>query len=423
MIYFLSPLPPKQTGTADYIMQLLFDLECDLGSKVRQNITLLDKAPSADGLNELRGKGWLAEDISDVVFCDTDVVILFLASNEFHRWVWEVLAESNLPNVVAVVHDLTAFPMLRSMARDPNSSFSREDEILALQFEFGMQAEWMADNFDNLPETSRYFLMGQGITLSRADIVVVHSKYAQLRLVSEAIKGVQLPTILVYDHPRPRVFEVSPLTTGPAEGVFCVGSIGFYSDIKRNEILLEAFGAFARSLSAADRARVELVFVGKIDGDLRFAAEQIIERWQIKELVRFTGYVEEEVLQAWQNRIDLQMNLRFPSCGETSGTLARAQVMGKRVVCSSFAAFHEENATWKISVDPLREFPQLLEVIEKEFLLWRDKVAPSGIREEHISKKLAFSRLVSLLLDGNYLMGKGKGSLSELVIINEELVR
>jgi len=409
MIHFLSPLPPKKTGTADYLMQLLVDLEEDFGPKIKRNIKLWDQFDNRKDRDCLRDQGWQVDDVTKAYFAPKDIVFHFLASNDFHRWVWAILARRAAANTISVVHDLTAFPLIRSMVRNPSCGLTRQDELLALRYEFGMQSDWMADHFDDLPPTARYFLMGQGITLAHSDTVIVHSEYARMRLLTESVSGLPMPNLMVLEHPRPRFMpSVAMPSDAPEKDIFCVGSIGFYSFIKRNESLLEAFGAFVHTLNTKDRSRVHLVFVGKIDGHLRLEAEKILDRWAIRDLVSFTGYVEEEALQAWQKRIDLQMNLRFPSCGETSGTLARALALGKRVVCSRFAAFHEENATWMVDVNPVEEFPELLHILTAEFVRWREgkssSSAPPSLPRH--SPKDQFSEFISSLISGKDALKK-----------------
>lgn len=399
MIHFLSPLPPKQTGTADYLVQLLEDLEDDLGRDIRRHIKLWDRFGRQDDKDFLCSQGWQVGDASEACFTHEDSVFYFLASNDFHRWVWSMLAHGSEANSISVVHDLTAYPIIRTMARDPNSGLTHKDEVLALRYEFGMQAEWMADHFDDLTPTARYFLMGQGLTLARSNTVVVHSEYARMRLRTEIVAGLNMPQLMVIGHPEPKFMQlIEEPSEAPAKDVFCVGSIGFYSTIKRNESLLEAFGAFVRTLDVNDRCRVRLVFVGKIEDNLRLDAEKILDRWNIRDLVLFIGYVDEATLQGWQKRIDLQMNLRFPSCGETSGTLARAVALGKRVVCSKFAAFHEEAATWKVSVNPMEEFVELLEVLNFEFSSWKKEKNIEMIPPASQWKKSRFSDLISNLI-------------------------
>lgn len=403
-IHFLSPLPPKPTGPADYIMQMLAELERDLGPGVKDQLRLWDEFEHNSHIGILRAMGWQVGDVREAQFEDSDTVFLFLAANSFHAWIWSALARRSVPNIVAVIHDLTAFPLLRALVHDKRVKFDRNDEIQALRAEFGLQAEWIADHYDHLPYIARYFLMGQGITLDAASLVVVHSEYAKCRLTTETVAGLRLPPIEVCEHPRAMI-QQGPLISGlPSKDVFCVGSLGFFSLIKRNEVLIEAFGMFVRGLAADEKSKVQLVFVGEIAEKQKSAAQDLIRSWNLSGVVSFTGYVSEEELQAWQSRLDLQFNLRFPSCGESSGTLARAQSMGKRVVCSAFAAFHEEVSTYKVSVDPEQEFPELLKIFSKEYEGWKLGQTSECQGMASQSRKRTFSSLISALLAGKNQM-------------------
>src|SRR5207302_9663109 len=57
--------------------------------------------------------------------------------------------------------------------------------------------------------------------------------------------------------------------------------------------------------------------------------------------VTFTGYVEDAEFAAHFAAVDRLVNLRYPSAGETSGTLIRAFEAGKPVAVSDYAQFAE----------------------------------------------------------------------------------
>jgi len=57
--------------------------------------------------------------------------------------------------------------------------------------------------------------------------------------------------------------------------------------------------------------------------------------------VATSGYVEEEDFAAYFAAVDRLVNLRYPSAGETSGTLIRAFEAGKPVAVSDYAQFAE----------------------------------------------------------------------------------
>ena len=82
-------------------------------------------------------------------------------------------------------------------------------------------------------------------------------------------------------------------------------------------------------IEAANRAGVELLVVGE--------AAPNIDASRFKT----TGYVSDDEFDAYYAQVDRVVNLRYPSAGETSGTLIRAFEMGKPVAVSDYAQFAE----------------------------------------------------------------------------------
>src|SRR5205085_225853 len=82
-------------------------------------------------------------------------------------------------------------------------------------------------------------------------------------------------------------------------------------------------------IEAANRAGVELLVVGE--------AAPNIDASRFKT----TGYVSDDEFDAHYAQVDRVVNLRYPSAGETSGTLIRAFEMGKPVAVSDYAQFAE----------------------------------------------------------------------------------
>src|SRR5206468_9167574 len=79
--------------------------------------------------------------------------------------------------------------------------------------------------------------------------------------------------------------------------------------------------------------------------------------------VVFTGYVPDEDFASYYPAADRLVNLRYPSAGETSGTLIRALDAGKPVAVSDYAQFAEfpDDCVMKIpfgehEIDALADF-------------------------------------------------------------------
>src|SRR5205823_5248122 len=91
---------------------------------------------------------------------------------------------------------------------------------------------------------------------------------------------------------------------GFAPGDRVIGFIGFLTSAKRAEVVLAAY-----EKARARDPRVRLFIVGEAAPNMEIAT---------------TGFVAEEDFAAYFDAVDRLVNLRYPSAGETSGTLIRA---------------------------------------------------------------------------------------------------
>jgi len=398
-LHLISPVPPAPTGTADYLRQLVDELIAARGPEVVRRLVLWDEVgPDHPGLMTRAGLLPVqpAAGLGPGAMAPGDLAVVFLAANMFHGWIWGTLARGLPVPVIAVIHDLAAYPLIRRLSREGRHGFGPAQEQAALEDEHGAGAARLIAGYDDLPSTARYFILGLGLATRQASGIIVHSHYARQRLMAERVPGAPLPPVRVARHPAP--FGAFPAAVPPREAgaPFTVGSVGFFNPTKRNDVLIDAFAAFLRGLPAAERCAARLVFVGAIDAEQRPVAEARAAAAGIGDRVTFTGYVDEDMLTAWQQRLDLQVNLRFPSCGETSGTLARARALGVPVVVSDFAAFREEAALAHLPVDPPEEFEALLAVIRARHDDWRaGRPAPAPRRSSTVPEPASFDAVLA----------------------------
>src|SRR6185437_575992 len=132
-----------------------------------------------------------------------------------------------------------------------------------------------------------------------------------------------------------------------------IGCFGYLNMNKRIPELLEAFAAFRR-----DRPGARLLLVGAA-GE-RFDVQRRLERLGLTEGVTRLDYVPEEGLWSLMAACDVLVNLRYPTMGETSGSVIRALSLGKALVVSDVGWFAElpDDAVLKVPVDDL-EVPML----------------------------------------------------------------
>ena len=207
------------------------------------------------------------------------------------------------------------------------------------------------------------------MALSKSDLVVVHSQYAATRLKFEARPDARLPAIRVGRHPtmRARLFQRKARISGDPTATFTVGTFGFHTEIKRTTAIVECFAAFARQLPEAERSQVRLVLGGRPEPQIAAAIETICRDAEIRHLVELTGFLTEEDLDRRIADCDLCFCLRFPSCGETSGILARIRAAGVPVATTRFAAFAEEPATYQVSPLYEREPEDIMDILRSAY--------------------------------------------------------
>ena len=68
--------------------------------------------------------------------------------------------------------------------------------------------------------------------------------------------------------------------------------------------------------------------------------------------------------------MNLQFNLRYPSCGETSGTLHAGRSSSRNTVLTSYQSFREEAASYHVSADPYFEVAEIVSIMRNTFDNW-----------------------------------------------------
>lgn len=299
-IAMLTPLPPTRSGIAHYSSLLLPAL------RERVDVQAFDAA-----------NGYEPEAF--------DLHVYQLGNNPHHEWMY---AEAMRRPGVVVIHDLVLHHLIVEMtlARGDVDGYVR-----ALEASHGAAgAAWARGRAAGLHSEMGNFLLPASVDVAqRSRAVIVHNAYARQRLESF---GVTTPIHVV---PHPWIAEPHADGTelrrelGIPPDHTVIGFFGFLTSAKRGEIVLEAF-----RIARQQQPKLTLLIVGEpapnIDpGVLR--GDGIIT----------TGYVSDEDFPRYYAVADRLVNLRYPTAGETSGTLVRAFDAGKPVAVSDYAQFAE----------------------------------------------------------------------------------
>src|SRR3954447_8409039 len=294
-----SPLPPQRTGVAHYVSMLL--------PALRKHVDVTTVS------------------ISDSPLPTPHTRLYHLGNNPHHAWIYEEAMRT--PGVI-VLHDLVLHHLIVEMtlARGDVDGY-----VAALEANHGAAgAAWARGRVAGLHSEMGNFLLPASVDVAnRSRAVIVHNRYAADRLQSFGVTA----SIHVVPHP----FEPQPSARGRRDAVRAqhgfapddrvIGLFGFLTSAKRAEVVLEAF-------ARARHDKLRLLIVGEPAPNVDVDALR-------GDGITFTGYVPDEEFAAYFAAVDRLVNLRYPSAGETSGTLIRAFEAGKPVAVSDYAQFAE----------------------------------------------------------------------------------
>lgn len=324
-VAFFSPLPPARSGIADYSEALLQSLK-----------PLLDLEVFSGA-----GQSFDPKSFDPKPF---DIALYHVGNNACHGFVYEtalrhpgvvVMHESNLHHLMA---DLT-------IKRGDWDQYVRECEYnggaAAREFAERVRKLEVGPDYEGVPMTRRLLESARG--------VVVHSRFMEAQVRAAGFTG---PVAVIphgawipeadrngYRH-KLGIDESTPL----------VGIFGFLKPYKR---IAESLRAFRRLVHLAPNAK--MILVGEPHPE--FPIEPMIRGMGLAANVRALGFAPIGEFVGYLAACDIVLNLRYPTVGESSGTLLRSLGLGKAVMVSEVGSFQEfpDDVCIKVPVGPGEE--------------------------------------------------------------------
>ena len=319
-VAFYSPMPPAGSGIADYSAAVAAPLSQLVELKV------FDGPPGR---------------VDPAGF---DIALYQIGNNPWHDFVYQaalehtgvvVMHESNLHHLIA---DLT-------IKRGDWDAYLRELEYdggaSALEYGRRVRALEVGPDYEGVPMTRRL--------LERSRGAIVHSRQTENDLRARGFAG-----------PIARIPHGAWLPAGDRMGYReklgldettpLAGIFGYLKPYKR---IAESLRAFRRLLRVMPHAK--LILAGEPHPELRI--ESLIEQLDIAASVRVLGRVPIDDFTGYISACDVVLNLRFPTVGESSGTLLRALGLARAVIVSDVGSFSElpDDVCLKAPVDATEE--------------------------------------------------------------------
>jgi len=314
-VAMFTPLPPADTGTADYAAGLIGEL------RSRLDLTVLDAVPAAFDPSAF------------------DVLVYQIANNPYHADIYSLALQH--PGIV-VLHEVNLHYLVQGLTlhQGDEKAYLREVmfEIFGPGYEQGHHVSPI-----HWPEPGAFTMARRLLERSRGGIVHSACAAAEVRA-----KGFRAPLAVI-----PHGAEVRDLDTAACRASLGVEArspvVGIFGYQRPDKRITECLRAFRLLLDVAPGAK--LVIAGQ--GHPQVPLEEEIREFNLQSKVRILGFLDLGDWDRWLAACDIVLNLRNPTYGETSGTMMRAFGLGAAVMVSDLGSFRElpDDICLKIPVD------------------------------------------------------------------------
>jgi glycosyltransferase involved in cell wall biosynthesis len=338
-------LPPSRSGIADYSAELLpalaahLDLELfvDDGFKVDPALAAHFPVRGHRAFPALQEEGRY------------DAVVYQIGNNvDYHAGIYEMLLR--YPGIT-VLHEYVLHHLVRGMTLVKGDMTGYVEEM---RYAYGRTGQAMARRSldTGIPLDVWTYPLFERVVDASLGIIVHNDCTGRRVLASRPLTPVaRVPHHLSLGEaegtgPSPAELRAR---LGIAPDAFVVGSFGFITPAKRLDVSLRAFARLRREVPNA-----VYLLVGETSPYYDFAS---ILTPEFSPGVVQAGRVEIGDFLRLMRVPDVTVNLRYPSAGETSGTLIRLLGTGKPVIVSDTGAFSEvpDDCCAKVDLDETEE--------------------------------------------------------------------
>lgn len=302
-VAFLSPLPPAKSGIADYSQELL---------------------------GELRPLAEIAVFNSEATFdaARFDVAIYQIGNNADHAFAYRTALRQ--PGIVVLheanLHHLIAEMTIRAGDWDAYlAEIEYEGGSAALPHARRVRALEVGPDYEGVPMLRRILEKARGLIVHSEFVADCARQAGYAGPVARIPHGAFIP-------------QVDRMAVRERLGVpHSFPLIGVFGHLKPYKRIPESLRALKRLLRLRPDAR--MILAGEPHPDLPL--DGFLRDPILAPAVRVLGRLPLEQFVANIAACDIVLNLRFPTVGETSGTLLRALGLGRAVIVSDVGAFRE----------------------------------------------------------------------------------
>ncbi len=338
---YFSPLNPRRSGISDYSEALLphlgklAEIEIFVEDYAVENAEIARLCPVHD---------WRAFEPSRF-----DAVLYQMGNNPYHVYARDMALQ--VPGVI-VLHEFN----LHYLAADATVLRNDWDTYLReLERDGGAAALEHARRARRGEVTLEFDRYAMNRSLIEASLgVIAHSHYVEGLIRKD---GHANPVAVIPHGVAPACPDREPgrkrLELAPDQPLF--GAFGFLKHYKRIHSVIESFSRLTRY-----RPEARLILVG--EEHPHYPLRPLIRDLGQEERVRILGHVPLNEFTEYIAACDVCLNLRYPTAGETSGSLLREMSLARPVIVSDVGAFSElpDDTCIKIPAGPESSEPEWL---------------------------------------------------------------
>ena len=303
-VAFFSPLPPVKSGIADYSAALLEPL------REQADVTVFTSASAFDPSR-------------------FDSLLYQMGNNPYHDFTYSLALQH--PGVV-VMHESNLHHLVAEVTIKRNNW---EGYLAEVEYDGGAVARAFGERVRRLevgPDYDGVPMLRRLLERSRGAIAHSHFVAGDLERAGFTGPAAVIPHGAWIPRDADRMGAREQLGLGPRTPL--VGVFGFLKPYKR---IAESLRAFRRLLRVEPSAR--MILVGEPHPELQL--DHLLGTLDLRHAVRVLGFTPIKQFTNLIAACDVVLNLRFPTVGESSGTLLRALGLGRAVLVSDIGSFRE----------------------------------------------------------------------------------
>lgn len=419
-IAWFSPLPPQKTGISEYSELILKYLK----NYAQVDLWVDNFQPRQDFYVSFRVFDYGRQPVLFPLLKTYDAIVYNMGNNvEFHAGIYEVM--QRYPGVIIlhdyVLHHFFAGYWLDKKKRPELYFKTIREQYGALKEELARKCIqsgkplWETDQVFDYPLCENVVKQAKGL--------IVHSDFVK-NMALPYVKG----KIIKINHPLfPAPKENSNVVRKSfdlPEDKIIIASLGFLTPAKRLDKVLKVIA----QNDILKESSFILIIGEEVAPNYSLKLKDYIKNHGLSEKVKFVGYQPIEVVYEYLACADIYVNLRFPTTGETSGSLIRMMSLGIPTIVSNIGWYAELPDECVLKIDPNNEEPELtskLERLVKDINLRKQigQAAKKYINQQH-DPKFFIKELLRFLdeidKENDYIYNKLVDAITDVLIVLDQ---